>query len=123
MLHTMYLMLETRSRDLRDDVLGYNCEDTVQVDVYQPIGVSPQARGDFSYATVLHALASGWRLMSQPQPPKTCAENYTWWLTNDGDSVMPPHHRGIPGVGVFMEHLCNCGSFGGKPHAPKAGCV
>ena len=86
MMHTMYLILETRCLGLRDEVTGYTCEDTLQVEVHKPIGLSPNAPGNFLYATVLHALASGWRLMSQPQR----GEYYTWWLTNDGGPVMPP---------------------------------
>ena len=86
MMHTKYLILETQCLDLRGPVIGYTCEDTACVDVHQPIGLTPNATGDFSYATVMHALASGWRLMSQPRS----GENYTWWLTNDGGPVMPP---------------------------------
>lgn len=86
-MHTMYLILKTRFLDLRDDVVVYDCEDTSLVRVDDRIGFSPNADGSFDYATVLHALASGWRLLSQPQ---LCDEHYNWWLTNDGGPVMPP---------------------------------
>lgn len=95
-MHTKYLILQTRLLDLRDAVTSADCEDTMRIIAHKPIGESPSAEGDFSYATVLHALASGWRLMSQPQ--ETLAHRtvmvtevvYTWWLTNDGGPVLPP---------------------------------
>ena len=82
-----YLIIETRRCDLREDVVGYTCEDTSEVDLTKPIGFSREADGSFMYASVMHALASGWRLISQPQQ---CGDTWTWWLTDDDRSVKHP---------------------------------
>lgn len=89
-----YLILETDGPTLRHDVIGYTCEDTRQIELHQPIGLSGEARGDYMYSTVLHALASGWRLLGQPtEMPSSCDDGKpttTWWLTDDNQPTLIP---------------------------------
>ena len=75
------LTIWTKTCDLRTEALGWNCEDPAKYVRGKPIGTTPACGFRHCYATVLEALASGWKLLGPPVPDE---DGFSWWLVRDG---------------------------------------
>ena len=84
------LTMLTQGSDLRDEAVAWNAEDADLVRPGDGVGDTPGPRWSYEYASPLHALGDGWRLL---QSPKKCrqmvngkaVDEWEWWFTHDGD--------------------------------------
>jgi hypothetical protein len=81
------MTLSTESPTLRSEVVGWNYEDSDLFVKGKRIGDVPSPVYEFP-ATVLEALASGWKLLGpplleniRPEYKEDCDELWVWWLT------------------------------------------
>jgi hypothetical protein len=74
--------------DLRSEVVGWTCEDGDEVKPGH-IGNTRAARFAHSYATPLHAIGAGWKLIGPPLryteelPTGSTREMMEWWFVRD----------------------------------------
>lgn len=73
--------------DLRSKAIGWTCEDPSLYVPGKEIGFTPPCGFRHTYATVLEALANGWRLLGAPVTAsakrvgeQTTEHWTTWWL-------------------------------------------
>lgn len=77
------LILVTTEKNLRDKVLSWDAEDGDMIDLDKEIGLSGSPSGStFQYKTVMHAVASGWRLIGPPKRANKTEwhDAWEWWL-------------------------------------------
>lgn len=81
------LIMSTDGETLRDANIGYSCDDgdlmaeTIRKRGLQvPVGYAPGMNIPF-YATPLHAIGDGWRLLAPPLAYNK--DRYEWWFTKD----------------------------------------
>jgi hypothetical protein len=79
-----HLWLTTERETLRAECIGWSAEDPRQLRP-GPIGMTPGFPEPYTYQTVFHALAAGWKLLAPPQnnQPEGAQEIWEWWLVRE----------------------------------------
>jgi hypothetical protein len=79
----MVLEMNTSGGGVRDEVIGWTCNDSSLVIPDKHIGYTPGPKFNYMYSTVLHALHDNWKILGPPK--KLEDDTFEWWLVRDAD--------------------------------------
>lgn len=76
MLYQLVLFMTTKGDGLRSEAIAWECEDPREFQFGKPIGYTRGPKFNYTYDTVLEALANGWKLLAPPEK----GEGETYWI-------------------------------------------
>lgn len=80
----MLLTISTNRCSVRDDAVGWSCDDSSLYIKNEHVGHTPAPKFGYCYPNVLAAMADGWKLLSTPLPPTTPTDReWQWWLVKE----------------------------------------